>query len=132
MIEIAPFHGSYLLIWKASIHFKQAVGGTSWSSFLVLHIFKDFICTEFDFLSNQFISITTSGLWWMECIKGFYMLLCTAATCIYIKRILNVFSNFNQCRIQMHFGTVWTVWTPNKCARKVLVKLPYLFHIKTK
>ena len=54
LIEIAPFHGTYFLIWKASIDFEWVVGGTSWSSFLVLHIFKDFICTEFDFLSNQF------------------------------------------------------------------------------
>ena len=54
LIEIAPFDGSYFLIWKAPIHFKRAVGGTNWSSFLVLHIFKDFTCTEFDFLSSQF------------------------------------------------------------------------------
>ena len=54
LIEIAPFHGTYFLIWKAPIHLEWAVGGTSWSSFLVSHIFKDFICTEFDYLSNQF------------------------------------------------------------------------------
>ena len=54
LIEIAPFHGTYFLIWKAPIHFEQAVGGTSWSSFLALHILKDFMCIEFDFLRNQF------------------------------------------------------------------------------
>ena len=54
LIEITPFHRTYFLIWKAPEHFKWAVGETSWSSFLVLHISKDFICTEFDFLSNQF------------------------------------------------------------------------------
>ena len=37
--EIAPFHGSYLLIWKGPIHFERAVGGTSLFSFLVSHIF---------------------------------------------------------------------------------------------
>ena len=42
MIEIAP------------IHFKQAVDGMSLSSFYVLHIFKDFIWTQFGFLSNHF------------------------------------------------------------------------------
>ena len=54
MIAIVPFHRTYFLIWKAPEHFKRAVGETSWSSFLVLHISKDFICTEFDFLSNHF------------------------------------------------------------------------------
>ena len=54
LIEIAPFHGTCFLIWKAPIHFERAVGGTSWSSYLVSHIFKDFICTEFNYLSNQF------------------------------------------------------------------------------
>ena len=54
MIEIAPFHRTHFLIWAAPTHSEWAVGGTSWSSFLVLHIFKNFICTEFDFLSNQF------------------------------------------------------------------------------
>ena len=54
MTEIAPFHGTYFLIWKALIQFEWAVVGMSWSSFLVFNIFKDFICTEFDFLSNQF------------------------------------------------------------------------------
>ena len=54
LIEIAPFHGTYFLIRKALIQFEWAVVGMSWSSFLVFNIFKDFICTEFDFLSNQF------------------------------------------------------------------------------
>ena len=54
LIKIAPFHRTFLLIWKAPTHFQRAVGGMSWSSFLVLYIFKDFICIEFDFLSNQF------------------------------------------------------------------------------
>ena len=54
LIEIALFHGTYFLIWKAPTHFEWVVGGTSWSSFLVLHVFKDFVCTEFLFLSNLF------------------------------------------------------------------------------
>ena len=53
LIKIAPFHITFILIWKAPTHFEWA-GGTSWSSFIVLHIFKDFICNEFDFLGNQF------------------------------------------------------------------------------
>ena len=48
LIKIASFHGTYFLIWKALTHSEWAVGGTSWSSFLVLHIFKHFICAEFD------------------------------------------------------------------------------------
>ena len=36
---------------------------------------------------------------------------------------------FTQCRIQMYFGNVWTVWAP----KKVLVTLfPYIFHVKPK
>ena len=54
LIEIALFHGTYFLIWKVPIHFVWALDGTSWSSFTVFHIFKGSICTEFDFLSNQF------------------------------------------------------------------------------
>ena len=54
LIKIVPLHRTFLLIWKAPTHFEWTVGGTSWSSFLALHIFKDFTCTEFDFLSNQF------------------------------------------------------------------------------
>ena len=48
LIKIFPFHGTYFLIWKVPTPSEWAVGGTSWSSFLVFHIFKDFICTEFD------------------------------------------------------------------------------------
>ena len=54
LIKIAPFHGTYFLIWKAPTHSEWAVGGTSWSSFLALHIFKDFICTEFDSILKTF------------------------------------------------------------------------------
>ena len=36
-------------------------------------------------------------------------------------------------RIQMYFGTVWTVWAPKNVPKKVLVTLfPYIFHVKTK
>ena len=36
-----------------------------------------------------------------------------------------------QCRIQMHFGTIWTVWVPKKMHPKSSCN-SYLFHIKTK
>ena len=89
IIEIAPLikidllHRTFFLIWEAPTHFEWTVGWTSWSSFLVLRIFKNFICTEFDFsaTTSKYLSITTPMLWWMEWIKGFCMLLCIAATC---------------------------------------------------
>ena len=83
LIKIASFHGTYFLIWKAPMHSEWEVGGTSWSSFLVLHIFKNFICTEFDSsaTNSKNLSITSPILWWMEWIKGFCMLLCIVATC---------------------------------------------------
>ena len=64
LIKIAPFHGTYFLIWKAPTHSEWAVGGTSWFSFLALHIFKDFICTEFDSsaTNSKNLSVTATML----------------------------------------------------------------------
>ena len=56
LIKIAPFHTTFLLIWKAPTHFEWTVGGTSCYSFLVLHIFKD------SFAQNSISSATNSKI----------------------------------------------------------------------
>ena len=80
----SPVHGSHFVIWKAPIHFEQAVGEGR-AGLLFLFCISLRVSFALDSISSATNSknlfIITPMLWWMERIKGFCILLCTVVTC---------------------------------------------------